>query len=166
MNELEEQVQEREALDVDPSAAPFGYRDIIKMLPHRPPFLLVDRVLSIDLEQEEIVASKAVTINEPFFQGHFPGAPIMPGVLVLEALAQVGGILIYQKGYRDKIPVIMSINQGKFRQPVRPGDLLQLHCKALRLSAKGGKVRAAASIQGRVATEAEISFALLDQKVI
>lgn len=143
-----------------------GYREIIQMLPHRPPFLLVDRVLSLDTNNDHIIALKAVTINEPFFQGHFPSAPIMPGVLVLEALAQVGGILIYKKGYRDKIPVIMGVNNAKFRRPVRPGDVLHLHCHAIRLSQKGGRVRAVAKIGESVATEADISFALLDQSVI
>lgn len=143
-----------------------GYREIISMLPHRPPFLLVDRVQSINIETNEIFATKAVTINEPFFQGHFPSAPIMPGVLVVEALAQVGGILIHRKGYRDKIPVIMGLNNVKFRKPVRPGDVLHLYCHATCLSSKGGRVRAQAKLGDLVATEADISFALLDQKVI
>ena len=85
---------------------------------------------------------------------------------MLEALAQVGGILIYKKGYRDKIPVIMGVNNAKFRRPVRPGDVLHLHCHAIRLSQKGGRVRAVAKIGESVATEADISFALLDQSVI
>lgn len=144
----------------------FGYKEIIQMLPHRPPFLLVDKIVKLDLENDVIIGRKAVTINEPFFQGHFPGAPIMPGVLVLEALAQAGGILIYQKGYRGKIPVIMSLNHVKFRHPVRPGDLLELKCEGHHFSSKGGKVKARATVGSHLATEAEIGFALLDQEVI
>lgn len=163
---MTEMVQEKAEERAQSLVKDLGYREITQMLPHRPPFLLVDRVQSINTETNEIFATKAVTINEPFFQGHFPSAPIMPGVLVIEALAQVGGILIYQKGYRDKIPVIMGLNNAKFRRPVRPGDLLQLYCQATTLSSKGGRVRARAMLGAAVATEADISFALMDQKVI
>ena len=83
----------------------FNAKEIEKILPHRYPFLLVDRVLYMNLEENEIIALKNVTVNEPFFQGHFPDVPIMPGVLLLEALAQTGGILVHQKGYGKKIAV-------------------------------------------------------------
>src|SRR5690242_15774472 len=91
-------------------------KEVQKILPHRYPFLLVDRVIFIDLEASEIICVKNVTVNEPFFQGHFPGAPIMPGVLILEALAQAGGILVHQKGYDKKIAVLLNVTGAKFRR--------------------------------------------------
>jgi 3-hydroxyacyl-[acyl-carrier-protein] dehydratase len=137
--------------------------DITKILPHRYPFLLVDKILKVDLKEGTIIAQKNVTYNEAFFQGHFPGVPIMPGVLILEALAQAGGILVYQKGSRDKIAFLLNVNQAKFRLPVRPGDVLQLHVKMLHGTSKGGKVEARALVGDRVAVEAEIGFALVDR---
>jgi 3-hydroxyacyl-[acyl-carrier-protein] dehydratase len=124
--------------NVDPTPV-MNTKDIEKILPHRYPFLLVDRVLQIDLEKSEILGVKNVTSNEPFFQGHFPGAPIMPGVLLLEALAQTGGILVHQKGYDKKIAVLLNITNAKFRRPVVPGDVLFLHVKGLHISGTGGK---------------------------
>jgi 3-hydroxyacyl-[acyl-carrier-protein] dehydratase len=138
-------------------------KDIERILPHRYPFLLVDRVLQIDLEASEILGVKNVTANEPFFQGHFPGAPIMPGVLLLEALAQTGGILVHQKGYDKKIAVLLNITNAKFRRPVVPGDVLHLHVKGLHISGTGGKIRGKAMIQDQLAVEAELSFALIDK---
>jgi 3-hydroxyacyl-[acyl-carrier-protein] dehydratase len=138
-------------------------KDIERILPHRYPFLLVDRVLHIDLEASEIHGVKNVTANEPFFQGHFPGAPIMPGVLLLEALAQTGGILVHQKGYDKKIAVLLNITNAKFRRPVVPGDVLHLHVKGLHISGTGGKICGKAMIEEHLAAEAELSFALIDK---
>ena len=128
---------------VDPKKQTFvmNTKDIERILPHRYPFLLVDRILHIDLEENEILGLKNVTINEPFFQGHFPGVPIMPGVLLLEALAQTGGILVHQKGYVTKIAVLLNVSNAKFRKPVVPGDALHLHVKGLHVSGTGGKIR-------------------------
>jgi len=105
--------------------------EILNILPHRYPFLLVDRVLSID--GGRAVAIKNVSVNEPFFQGHFPGRPIMPGVLVLEALAQVGGILAFQttKEAADHLVIFLGIDRAKFRRPVVPGDQLRLEVTVL-----------------------------------
>ncbi len=139
-------------------------KEIAKILPHRYPFLLVDRILSINLEENEIVGVKNVTVNEPFFQGHFPGAPIMPGVLLLEALAQTGGILVHQKGYTKKIAVLLNVAHAKFRKPVLPGDVLHLQVKGLHISGTGGKIRAKALVQDQLAVEAELSFALIDKE--
>ena len=104
---------------------------IMKILPHRYPFLLVDRVLSV--EEGRAVAIKNVTVNEPFFQGHFPGQPIMPGVLVLEALAQVGGVLAFQtsKEAENHLVIFVGIDRAKFRKPVVPGDQLRLEVTLL-----------------------------------
>src|SRR5271157_5943812 len=121
-------------------------KQIVKILPHRYPFLLVDRILNYDLDKGVIVGQKNATINEAFFEGHFPGAPIMPGVLILEALAQTGGVLIHQKGYDKKIAVLLNVNNAKFRKPVMPGDVLFLHAQAVHLSAKGGRVQARAIV--------------------
>jgi 3-hydroxyacyl-[acyl-carrier-protein] dehydratase len=139
-------------------------QEIERILPHRYPFLLVDRVIYINLEENEIIGIKNVTVNEPFFQGHFPGVPIMPGVLLLEALAQAGGILVHQKGYTKKIAVLLNVQNAKFRKPVLPGDVLHLHAKGLHISGNGGKIRAKAMILDQVAVEAELSFALVDKE--
>jgi 3-hydroxyacyl-[acyl-carrier-protein] dehydratase len=141
-------------------------KQIINILPHRYPFLLVDRVLEMDLEKGYILAQKNVTINEAFFQGHFPDAPIMPGVLILEALAQAGGVLVHLKGNSDKIAVLLSVNQAKFRQPVKPGDVLLLRGQGLHFSSKGGRVRAEALVNDKVAAEAEIGFVFVDKSQI
>lgn len=147
---------------------PMNIKDICKVLPHRYPFLLIDRIIRCDLEKGEVEAIKNLTINEAFFQGHFPGAPIMPGVLILEALAQTGGVLVYQRANPDvpKIAVLLSINNAKFRSPAKPGDQLRLVCQGLHFSGKGGKVKATAYIEGKVAVEAEIGFALVEEKLI
>lgn len=141
----------------------FNAKDIEKILPHRYPFLLVDRILEINLEENEILGLKNVTVNEPFFQGHFPGAPIMPGVLILEALAQTGGVLVHQKGYVKKIAVLLNVSNAKFRKPVLPGDALLLHAKGIHVSGTGGKIKARAMIGQVLAVEAELSFALVDK---
>lgn len=141
-------------------------KGILKILPHRYPFLLVDKVIAIDIEAGTIVSQKNVTFNEPFFQGHFPDAPIMPGMLILEALAQTGGILIHQKGFTEKIAVFMNVNNAKFRNPVRPGDVLFLHVEGLYVSSKAGKIKAVARVNERIAVEAEIAFALVDKSQI
>lgn len=141
-------------------------KDIIRILPHRYPFLLVDKILEIDLEKGYILGQKNVTINEAFFQGHFPEAPIMPGVIILEALAQAGGVLVHLKERTNKIALLLSVNNAKFRQPVYPGDVLLLKCDSLHLSARAGRVKAKALVGEKLAVEAEISFALVDKKQI
>jgi 3-hydroxyacyl-[acyl-carrier-protein] dehydratase len=141
----------------------FNAKEIESILPHRYPFLLVDRIVSMNLETNEIVGIKNVTVNEPFFQGHFPGVPIMPGVLLLEALAQTGGILVHQKGYDKKIAVLLNVANAKFRKPVLPGDVLHLHAQGLHISSTGGKIKAKVMIGEVLAVEAELSFALIDK---
>lgn len=138
-------------------------KEIVKILPHRYPFLLVDRIVEVDLEKGYILGQKNVTINEAFFQGHFPDAPIMPGVLILEALAQAGGVLVHLKGHITKTAVLLNVNQAKFRHPVRPGDVLMLKCEGIHFSAKGGRVKAEAFVGDKTAVEAEIGFALVDK---
>lgn len=142
----------------------FNIRQILDILPHRYPFLLVDKIVHLDLDAGEIIGKKGVSMNEHFFQGHFPNAPIMPGVLILEAMAQTAGILIHQKGYQQKIALLLTVNQAKFRKPVFPGDDLFLHIRSLHLGSKGGKVSAKAFVNNQIAAEAEIGFALMDKE--
>ncbi|MFA5250352.1 MAG: 3-hydroxyacyl-ACP dehydratase FabZ [Parachlamydiales bacterium] len=138
--------------------------EIKKILPHRYPFLMVDKVVKIDLEKNLIVAQKNVTANEEFFLGHFPESPIMPGVLILEALAQTGGILVHQKTKTTKIALLLNVSEARFRRPVLPGDVLVLQVEALHISNNGGKILAKALVEDQVAVEAELSFALIDRQ--
>lgn len=141
-------------------------KKIVKILPHRYPFLFVDQILELDIDRGTIVGKKNLTINESFFQGHFPDAPLMPGVLILEALAQTGGILVHLKDNRGKVAILLGVNSAKFRRPVKPGDVLMLKAAVLHLSSKGGKVAAKAYVEDKLVAEAEMSFALVDKDQI
>jgi beta-hydroxyacyl-ACP dehydratase FabZ len=133
---------------------------ILNVLPHRYPFLLVDRVVSI--EEGRAVAIKNVTINEPFFQGHFPGQPIMPGVLVLEALAQVGGILAFQtaKEAENHLVIFVGIDRAKFRRPVVPGDQLRLEVTLLHKRHPYWRLRGEAYVDNALVCEMEFKAML------
>ena len=137
---------------------------IQQILPHRYPFLLVDKVIELE-PRVRIVGIKQVTINEAFFAGHFPGAPVMPGVLQIEALAQVGAILALREfeDRNSKIPFFSGIENAKFRRPVVPGDTLRLEVTALRIGSKVQKMRGVATVDDQVATEAEIMCILGDR---
>ncbi len=141
-------------------------KEVSKILPHRYPFLLVDKIIELDLEKGTIVGQKNLTINEAFFQGHFPGAPIMPGVLILEALAQTGGVLLHLRTNPEKIAVLLNVNNAKFRSPARPGDVLHLKVKGILFSSKGCKVHAQAMVGNKLAAEAEIAYAFIDKEQI
>jgi beta-hydroxyacyl-ACP dehydratase FabZ len=133
---------------------------IQKILPHRYPFLLVDRI--IESTDNKIIGLKNVTINEPFFQGHFPGHPIMPGVLILEAMAQVGGIgALSLPENRGKMAYFLSIKEAKFRKPVVPGDQLIIEVEIMKKKLSVLQVRATAKVAGEVVTEAEMMFAFV-----
>jgi len=133
------------------------------MLPHRYPFLLIDRVLELD-EGKSLVALKNVTYNEPFFQGHFPALKVMPGVLVIEALAQAGGILVYKSIPEPdkKITLLSKIDKAKFRKPVVPGDQLKLEVEMIRLKSKFCHVRGRALVDGEVVVEGEVMASLMN----
>ncbi|MFQ3168310.1 MAG: UDP-3-O-[3-hydroxymyristoyl] N-acetylglucosamine deacetylase [Limisphaerales bacterium] len=144
----------------DEITAPLDSEQIMQILPHRYPFLMVDRVTRIDGNQ--ITAEKNVTINEPYFQGHFPGHPIMPGVLQLEAMAQVAGILtLKQADNAGKIAYFMAANKVKWRKPVKPGDVLQIDIELLRARGKVAKAKGICTVRGEVVSEAEITFTLV-----
>jgi len=130
---------------------------IMHILPHRHPFLLVDRVLELE-EGKRIVAIKNVTINEPFFPGHFPGHPVMPGVLIVEAMAQVAGILAYQsdESVRDKVTYFVGIDNAKFRRPVVPGDQLNLEIEVTGCKRGIWSFNAKATVDGKLVTEADL----------
>ncbi len=137
---------------------------IQKILPHRFPFLLVDRIVELE-PRVRIVGIKQVTINEPYFAGHFPNAPVMPGVLQIEALAQVGAILALRE-FEDrdqKIPFFSGLNNAKFRRPVVPGDTLRLEVTALRIGSKVQKMYGVASVDGNITAEAEILSVIADR---
>jgi beta-hydroxyacyl-ACP dehydratase FabZ len=130
--------------------------EIQKLLPHRFPFLLIDRV--VELDSDKVVALKNVTINEPFFAGHFPGHPIMPGVLIVEAMAQAGGVLALTALGADaagKLVYFMGLDKVKFRRPVVPGDQLRLEVTPLRKGGAIWKMAGKALVDGQVAAEAE-----------
>jgi UDP-3-O-[3-hydroxymyristoyl] N-acetylglucosamine deacetylase/3-hydroxyacyl-[acyl-carrier-protein] dehydratase len=137
-------------------------REVMRLLPHRYPFLLIDRVIEIDGYQRA-VGLKNVTINEPYFQGHFPQKPLMPGVLQLEALAQLAGVLLLRKlEHTGKLAVLMGIDKVKLRAPVSPGDQLRLEVETMRMRGGIGKVRGNGTVAGKVVCEAELTFALTD----
>jgi UDP-3-O-[3-hydroxymyristoyl] N-acetylglucosamine deacetylase/3-hydroxyacyl-[acyl-carrier-protein] dehydratase len=137
-------------------------RQIQRILPHRYPFLLVDRVIEIDGDRKAI-GIKNVTINEPFFQGHFPQQPIMPGVLIVEALAQLSGLLLSQKlEHTGKLAVLLSMDNVKIRRPVIPGDQLILEAYTVRVKQRTGHVRCIARVGEALAAEATIKFMLVD----
>ncbi len=130
---------------------------IQEILPHRYPFLLVDKIVEL-VPRQKIVGIKQVTFNEYFFQGHFPAAPVMPGVLIIEALAQVGAILALREleDRHNKIPFFSGIERARFRRPVVPGDTLFLEVTALRVGTRVQKMRGEARVDGNLVAEAEI----------
>lgn len=133
-------------------------KEIKKLLPHRYPFLLVDKVEELE-PGKRIVGYKNVTINEGFFQGHFPEEPVMPGVLIIEALAQAGAISVLSLDeFKGKIPYFAGINKAKFRRKVVPGDVLRLEVEMIKLKGCAGIGKAVATVNGEKATEAEIMF--------
>jgi UDP-3-O-[3-hydroxymyristoyl] N-acetylglucosamine deacetylase/3-hydroxyacyl-[acyl-carrier-protein] dehydratase len=136
---------------------------IMEIMPHRYPFLLIDRILS--LEENRVVGIKNVTINEPFFAGHFPGHPIMPAVLIIEAMAQCGGVLLLNASYqpKEKLVYFIGIDRAKFRKPVRPGDQLRFELTLLRLKSRICKMEGKAYVDGDLVAEAELLSSIVDR---
>ena len=141
-----------------------GIAEILKILPHRYPFLLVDRILEVE-KGKRIVGIKNVTFNEEFFQGHFPGNPVMPGVLIVEAMAQVSAIGLHGvvPDQEKKILYLSAVDRCKFRRPVVPGDQLRIEAEILNLRSRICKCRAVATVDGRVCAEAELLSTLVDR---
>jgi UDP-3-O-[3-hydroxymyristoyl] N-acetylglucosamine deacetylase / 3-hydroxyacyl-[acyl-carrier-protein] dehydratase len=142
----------------------YTIEDIMKVLPHRYPFLLVDRILEIE-EKKRIVGLKNVTINEPFFQGHFPGHPIMPGVLIIEAMAQVGGMLLMGSfdNPENKVVYFMSLDNVKFRRPVKPGDQIRFELDIVQIRGAVCKMRGVGLVEGEVVAEADMAAMVRDR---
>lgn len=138
--------------------------EIMKYLPHRYPFLLVDRI--VDLQPGvSITGIKNVSINEPFFQGHFPGQPIMPGVLIIEAMAQVAGVMAFRSEMKGKSVYFMSIEKAKFRRPVVPGDQLKLEIKVMQQRGNVWKFSGTATVDEKVTSEAEFTAMVTDREI-
>jgi len=138
--------------------------DIMKFLPHRYPFLLVDKIVEFEAGKR-VVGIKNVTINEPFFQGHFPGHPIMPGVLILEAMAQVGGVyaILAKEVGENQVPYFVGIDRAKFRKPVLPGDVLSLNLELLQVRRGIYTFNGKATVDGKLVAEAELKATFADK---
>ena len=161
--EQEEAASRQDLLHRD---AEMDIRRIQRILPHRYPMLLVDRVLEI-VGGEKAIGIKNVTFNDIFFQGHYPGTPIMPGVLIVEAMAQLGGLLLSQKlEHTGKLAVLLSMDKVKMRQPVVPGDQLLLEAVTVRVKSRTGHVRCKAFVEDKLACEADIKFMLVDAEPV
>lgn len=133
--------------------------EIMAIIPHRPPFLLIDRILEFDTTHA--VGIKQVTMNEPFFVGHFPQQPIMPGVLIIEALAQVGAVaVLHQTAYQGKIAYFAGIDNARFKRPVTPGDTLRLEVTLEKMRSRVGKAKAIAYVDGQLTAEADLTFVI------
>jgi 3-hydroxyacyl-[acyl-carrier-protein] dehydratase len=143
----------------------FDIQEILEFLPHRYPFLLIDRITEFE-PTKRLVAIKNVTINEPFFQGHFPGYPIMPGVLVVEAMAQAGGIIMMHEmeDRHSKLVVFTGIERAKFRRPVTPGDQLRIEVNVLSFRTRAGKIQGRATVDGKLACEATLMCAVVTRE--
>ena len=144
----------------------YDIQGIMEMLPHRYPFLLVDRVIQL-IPGDKVVALKNVTFNEPFFQGHFPGKPVMPGVLIIEAMAQVGGILAYQTAAperRNRLIYFMGMDKVRFRKMVVPGDQIIFNAEILKFRSKVAKMSGTATVEDQLVAEAELMASFGDTK--
>jgi len=157
MNDAPEQRRELATADIS---------KLLQLLPHRYPFLLIDRMFDMDRDQSA-VGVKNVTMNEPFFQGHFPGFPVMPGVLIIEGLAQTAGALcVHNLGerYTPQLVYFMGIDRAKFRKPVVPGDQIFFHVQKLRSRGRAWRFMGEAKVEGKVVAEAEISAMIVDSE--
>jgi beta-hydroxyacyl-ACP dehydratase FabZ len=154
------EIEKRPPVEVKPI---YDITGIMKLLPHRYPFLLVDRIVELEPDKR-VVGLKNVTINEQFFQGHFPGMPVMPGVLIIESMAQVAGVMIYREiaDPKSKLIYFTGIESARFRRPVVPGDQLRIEMELLNRRSNFGKLQGRATVEGKLAAEAIVTFAMID----
>ena len=146
---------------------PMEIQEIMRHIPHRYPLLLVDRILEIEIGRGRIVGLKNVSANEPFFAGHFPGHPIMPGVLIVEAMAQVGGVLAgLLPGGDHKIAYFAAIDRCRFRRPVRPGDQLIIEVVVIRLRGRVGKMRVTGRVNGEAVADGVLTYSMVDLEAV
>ena len=140
-------------------------QEIMDFLPHRYPFLLIDRVLEFE-PQKRLVAIKNVTMNEPFFQGHVPGYPIMPGVLIIEAMAQAGALIMLSEiaDRKTKLAVFTGIEKAKFRRPITPGDQVRIEVNVLSFRSRAGRIQGLATVDGKLACEATLTCAVVTRE--
>jgi beta-hydroxyacyl-ACP dehydratase FabZ len=140
------------------------HEDVLKIIPHRYPFVMIDKVKTNSNEPLKAIGYKCVSGNEGFFQGHFPGAPIMPGVLIIEAMAQTSCVMFLAKPeMKNCLAYFMSIDGAKFRQPVKPGDLLELRVEAVKWVGRRGKVRGEAYVNNKLVAESDFMFMIVDK---
>ncbi|HET6429169.1 MAG TPA: UDP-3-O-acyl-N-acetylglucosamine deacetylase [Phycisphaerae bacterium] len=166
VRKLSEHVAARERAKALVRKPQLDIRQIMRILPHRYPFLMIDRVVEL-VGDEKAVGVKNVSVNEPFFQGHYPGEPIMPGVMILEAMAQLSGVLLSQRlEHTGKVAVLLSMDRAKMRRPVRPGDQLVIESVALHVRTRTGHCKCRALVGGELVAEAEIKFMLVDAEPI
>lgn len=160
MHTSSQAVENAASVEAVRTAHPLSVDEIKEIIPHRYPFLLIDQV--VDYEPGKFAdARKCVTVNEPFFQGHFPQYPVMPGVLIIEALAQTGAVaLLSMPANKGKIALFGGIKNARFKKQVRPGDVLELHCELTRMHGPVGMGTAVATINGKTAVQAELTFAV------
>jgi UDP-3-O-[3-hydroxymyristoyl] N-acetylglucosamine deacetylase/3-hydroxyacyl-[acyl-carrier-protein] dehydratase len=159
VRQLTESIQAMESKT--PDAPVYDIQQISNRLPHRYPFLLVDRVMELEYCRRG-VGIKNVTINEPFFQGHWPGRPVMPGVMIIEAMAQLAGLLFADDREAQQLAMLLSLDNVKLRRPVVPGDQLVLEAEAIRVKLRTAHVRCRALVDGQVAAEADLRFVRMD----
>ncbi|HMS15895.1 MAG TPA: UDP-3-O-acyl-N-acetylglucosamine deacetylase [Planctomycetota bacterium] len=162
VSQLAQRLEDLETRGLVQSDTGLDVREILKIIPHRYPFLFVDRVVEF-VGYQRAVGIKCVSFNEPYFQGHWPGQPIMPGVLQVEALAQLSGVLLLRRLQNTgKVAVLLAIDKIKFRRPVVPGDVLRLECETLSLKNRSGKVRGRATVNGELTCESVMKFMMMD----
>ncbi len=155
-----------ELLTIDPALQSYDVMGIQKLIPHRYPFLMIDRVVNI-VEGQSIVGIKNVTINEPHFPGHFPGHPVMPGVLIVEAMAQTSAVLVMHTlgaTAHGKVVYFMSVEGSKFRKPVVPGDVMHIHCEAQKSRGNVWRFAGIAKVDGVKVAEAVYTAMIVDEK--